>query len=185
MATSLPSDQTDRVTIELSAVAKSVSRRKDIARGDTWQKDWGGTLNEAILQVFDVMLNTHLEDTGPDPSTVEMNYCSMVGLAGGITGVLSVRCETESGVRIATLMLGSPDEATDATVQDALGEISNMIAGDFKAKIPGMDDGCMLSVPTVINGKDYVVRSLANGNRLQAVYWLSGRPLSVTLELHS
>ena len=43
---------------------------------------------------------------------------------------------------------------------DALGEICNMVAGNFKNKVSGLGNGCMLSVPTVITGRDYHCHSL-------------------------
>ena len=36
-----------------------------------------------------------------------------------------------------------------------LGELRNMIAGNFKLKVTSLADHCMLSVPTVITGDDY------------------------------
>jgi chemotaxis protein CheX len=82
-------------------------------------------------------------------------------------------------------MLGADDLSVGENVQDAFGEVCNMIAGSFKAKIAGLADGCALSVPTVISGKDYALHSLANGERYEVIFSFEGNPLSVTLDLHS
>jgi chemotaxis protein CheX len=66
---------------------------------------------------------------------------------------------------------------------DALGEVANMIAGNFKNKLNGTSDKCMLSVPTVITGADYTFRSLAVANSVTLWFAFQGLPLSVTLEL--
>jgi chemotaxis protein CheX len=43
----------------------------------------------------------------------------------------------------------------DATVKDAVGEVSNMVAGAWKGKLPALASGCMLSTPTVVTGTNY------------------------------
>lgn len=53
-------------------------------------------------------------------------------------------------------MLGIPPDHSDSrkASADALGEICNIIARNFKAKA-GMGDACEPSVPTIIVGQDY------------------------------
>jgi len=70
-------------------------------------------------------------------------------------------------------------------VRDALGEMCNMAAGNFKAKINGMADACMLSIPTVVSGRDYQIHSLAAGERFEVAVTLEGLPIWVVLDLHS
>ncbi len=69
--------------------------------------------------------------------------------------------------------------------RDAIGEIANMIAGNFKNKLSGMGDGCMLSVPTVITGSDYCCRSLSDTGPLEVTFGFEGAPIRVELEVHS
>jgi len=68
---------------------------------------------------------------------------------------------------------------------DAAGEVCNMVAGNFKNKIAGLGDGCMLSVPTVITGTDYNMHSLADSGKLRANMVFEGSPLLISLEIHS
>jgi chemotaxis protein CheX len=81
-------------------------------------------------------------------------------------------------------MLGMPPEDVDNDSWDALGEIANMIAGNFKGKISGVGNHCMLSVPTIIVGSDYEMRSLAAANMIEAIFEFEQNSLYVTLELH-
>jgi chemotaxis protein CheX len=69
-------------------------------------------------------------------------------------------------------------------VSDALGEICNMIAGNFKNKLTGTDGKCVLSVPTVIEGEEYSFRSLAEGETMETVMLFAEAPVTVTLQLH-
>ena len=82
-------------------------------------------------------------------------------------------------------MLGVPVTEADAQRTDSIGEICNMVAGNFKAKINGLEDKCMLSVPTVIIGQDYQLHSLAVGDRIELPFLFEGEPLWIGLEVRS
>ena len=90
-----------------------------------------------------------------------------------------------TATRIAVRMLGIESEEVTDSVRDALGEMCNMAAGNFKAKINGMADACMLSIPTVVSGRDYQIHSLAAGERFEVAVTLEGLPIWVVLDLHS
>jgi chemotaxis protein CheX len=112
---------------------------------------------------------------------------AMVGLAGALCGILSIRCSTSSATSIASKMLGEPAHSSDCISQqwDALGEICNMVAGNFKARIEGLREQCMLSVPTVITGQDYNLHSLAEDDRLEVALLFQGEPIVLRLEVHA
>jgi CheY-specific phosphatase CheX len=59
-----------------------------------------------------------------------------------------------------------------------------MIAGNFKGKLSGVGNHCMLSVPTIITGSDYETRSLRTGNTIEVIFEFENKPLWVTLELN-
>jgi chemotaxis protein CheX len=60
---------------------------------------------------------------------------------------------------MASKMLAVEMSEADDEVFDAFGEVGNMVAGNFKNKVPGLGDGCMLSVPTVVTGTDSCLHS--------------------------
>jgi chemotaxis protein CheX len=82
-------------------------------------------------------------------------------------------------------MLGVPLEKAGPEVSDALGEICNMVAGNFKNKVAGLGDGCMLSPPTVISGSDYDLHSLAVAPALEVRLVFEGLPIAISLQIHS
>jgi chemotaxis protein CheX len=86
---------------------------------------------------------------------------------------------------MASRMLGIDPKDTNEQMWDAIGEISNMIAGNFKNKLTGVADHCMLSVPTVITGGDYSMHSLADAGSIETKFLFEGSPICVTLEIHS
>ncbi|RDJ93936.1 chemotaxis protein CheX [Lacticaseibacillus rhamnosus] len=66
---------------------------------------------------------------------------------------------------------------------DAVGEICNINAGDFKAKI-GYGAKCMLTVPTIIEGTDYrVVRPVMGKDSIQIPLQYEDEPIWVALEI--
>ncbi|HTZ82405.1 MAG TPA: chemotaxis protein CheX [Candidatus Acidoferrales bacterium] len=145
---------------------------------------WLPTLQLAMQEVFELMLGCALTLPSEPPPEDDLEITSMVGLAGQLCGILTVRCSVRSAARMASRMLGVDAEKAGQEMWDAVGEICNMVAGNFKNKISGMGDGCMLSVPTVITGGDYSVHSMVNEN-LRTVFLFEGEPVILTLEVHS
>jgi chemotaxis protein CheX len=145
---------------------------------------WIPKLELASREVFDIMLRSKLGEPDEDKVTAP-EFTAMVGFAGQLRGVLSLRCSSKSAAIMAAKMLGVEVSHGDEQVWDAVGEIANMIAGNFKNKLNGMGDGCMLSVPTVITGSDYNCRFLTDSGTLEVRFVFEGAPMSVELQVHS
>jgi chemotaxis protein CheX len=128
--------------------------------------DWLPSLELASREVFELMLGCRL--TVPEP-VVESNYTitAMVGMTGKLCGVLNICCDQKSAALMTSKMLGVELDKVGTEMLDALGEVCNMIAGNFKNKIAGLGDGCMLSVPTIIAGSDYTTYSLTHPSGLE------------------
>jgi len=145
---------------------------------------WLPTLQLATQEVFELMLACPLEVPGEAPVEGALDITAMVGLAGQLCGVLTLRCSAKSASHMASRMLGIDAEKAGPEMWDAVGEICNMVAGNFKNKISGLGDGCMLSVPTVITGADYNLHSMVDTG-IHTVLLFEGEPLALTLEVHS
>ena len=147
-------------------------------------QNWVPLMELATKEVFEMMLCAELKPAVEDaPATLDIT--AMVGLAGQLCGVLTLKCNRETAARMAERMLGTQPDVGSQDVKDAFGEISNMIAGNFKNKISGMGDNCMISVPTVITGTDYNVYSLSDTDALEVRELFEGLPFIITLEIHS
>lgn len=141
-------------------------------------------LELAVREVFEIMLATRLETCEAKPTTAA-RLTAMVGLAGSLCAVLSVCCSDALAKTMASRMLGVAADEADGNVWDALGEIANMVAGNFKNKLTGPQGRCMLSVPTVVMGSDYQMHSLSDGAAIQMAFWFETESFWVTLEFHS
>src|SRR6266853_4408304 len=137
---------------------KSVS---DLLAADGGHESWIPLLDTASKEVFGLMLGCQLATPATADET-KLNVTAMVGLAGQLCGVLSVRCDEKAAALMTSRMLGVALDKVGPEVADALGEICNMVAGNFKNKIAGLAEGCMLSPPTVITGNDYKLHSMAD-----------------------
>jgi len=151
---------------------------------DDGYKSWVPLLDLATREVFEMMLGSQLR-TPETEAEIPLDVTSMVGLAGQLCGILSVRCTRKLAALMASKMLGTDSDTAGPEIPDACGEICNMVAGNFKNKISGLSDGCMLSVPTVVTGSDYQMRSLSDYPALEVRLELEGMPIIVSLEIHS
>jgi len=145
---------------------------------------WLPLLETATREVFELMLSCQLAapGTAEEPAA---DVTAMVGLAGQLCGVLSVRCEARAATLMTSKMLGVPLNEVGPEVADALGEVCNMVAGNFKNKVAGLAEGCMLSPPTVITGSNYTMHSLADSAGLEVRLLFEGMPLLISLQIHS
>ena len=141
-------------------------------------------LELATREVFDLMVGTSLEVRQDLDSTSELDLTAMIGLAGSLCGVISVRCSSEAGRLITAKMLGIPAEEAQQSMRDAIGEIVNMVAGNFKSKLSGSNH-CMLSIPTVITGADYQLCSVDVGQIVKLFVVFDRYPIIVSMELHT
>ena len=148
------------------------------------EDNWLPILELATQEVFEIMLSCKVKPGEPTEHKLKGGFTAIVGLAGALCGVVTVCCAARTAGQIAKGMLGDTAES-DGQVGDALGEICNMIAGNFKNKLAGTDERCMLSVPSVIRGGAYRLHSLADGNSVKTALLFEGAPVVVHLQLKS
>ena len=147
-------------------------------------KLWAPLLTLSVQEVFSLMLGSELI-TLTEPLTSELSVISMVGLAGDLCGLISLRCDVHSARLMASKMLGTEVVDGGPEAIDAVGEVCNMIAGNFKNKIAGLGDGCQLSVPTVISGASYCLRTFSHDGGMECKFLFEGFPLAVSLQVTS
>ena len=143
---------------------------------------WSGLLCDSAIQVFAMMAGatvTRAEDVHPP---AQVSVTGVVGIGGILRAIFSMRCSALSATKMASQMLSVPIAEAESQRSDALGELCNIIAGDFKARI-GLAEKCMLSVPTIITGGDYRIHSLMADERLELTLLYDGEPIWIALEI--
>jgi chemotaxis protein CheX len=147
-------------------------------------EDWIPLLDKAAREVFELMLACSLSQPAILEAT-DLDVTSMVGLAGQLCGMLSVRCDQQAATLMASKMLGVAPDKAGPEMADALGEVCNMVAGNFKNKITGLSEGCVLSPPTVITGSDYHLQSRPDSPALEVRLLFEGSLMVISLQIHS
>ena len=121
--------------------------------------NWKHVLESASIEIFEIMAGARLS-LNPDTSSQPAGgQTAMVGLAGALCGTITVRCNSSLASKLAAQLLGGDATSNPSVIADAMGELCNMVAGNFKAKIASLSDHCMLSIPIVISGEDYLMRT--------------------------
>lgn len=175
--------QHPHVALSVSSVSTTPSADVPSERPHLPEGGWADLIETTACGVFEMMLGstvTRAQDAlGPDG-----DITAMVGLAGGLCGVLSIRCSLETARLLASKMLGINSAEAESAARDALGEIANVVAGSLKTAVPGLEDSCFLSTPTVVMGHNFRVYSLGNSTATVVPLEFEGSPLWFLLDVH-
>jgi len=96
------------------------------------EENWLPVLELATEEVFEIMVGQRVK---PAPKTEELppgGFTAMVGIAGALCGILTISCSKNTAREVAKCMLGPEISDSEEQVSDALGEVCNMIAGNFE-----------------------------------------------------
>lgn len=106
------------------------------------------TMHQIISTVFADMLGMPTEVLGPETSKIEQpRYSAAIEISGEVEEQIVVEATQATATAIAETMFCTPaDELEEDEVQDALGEIANMVGGNVKGTYPGE---LKLSLPVV------------------------------------
>jgi chemotaxis protein CheX len=120
---------------------------------------------DATKEVFSTMVMMDPSDEYPLQEPVNRFKCSItgiVGFAGTYSGVISIHCPVSLALKITSNMLGIECDEVNEDLNDAVGEIANMLGGGVKQVLSKGGLDVKLSIPTVISGEDYTVNSLTD-----------------------
>ncbi len=100
-------------------------------------------------------------------------------ISGAFSGAVLLHCGMDHARRTAGLMFSiGPEEVGREEIEDAVGELANMIGGNLKALLP---EPSHLSLPTVTEGKDYRLRLPGSREVAHVDFEWEGSPLSVAV----
>jgi chemotaxis protein CheX len=111
----------------------------------------------AIKNVFNTMIDVPFTLGQPalkKDRTPSFEISSIIGLSGNVSGCVVINLSTPVALQLVSALLGDTVTEIDDDTIDAIGEITNMIAGNAKTDFPGEDNA--ISVPSVVTGKHEV-----------------------------
>ncbi|MBV9264969.1 MAG: chemotaxis protein CheX [Acidobacteriaceae bacterium] len=127
-------------------------------------------IHAATAEVFSTMLGLEIEPasvhTDQACPSVNDGVMAIVGIAGPWAGNGVISCTAPFACRVCELFLMTEAVAVNEEVLDAVGELANMVIGNFKTAAEAVVGPLGLSVPTVIYGRNFTSKSLGNNDWL-------------------
>jgi chemotaxis protein CheX len=122
----------------------------------------------STADVFSTMLGMDVsskqEYSDQNAPTVSESVLAFVGIAGSWAGTGVISCSPDFACRLSNRFLMSDCTSVNEEVLDAVGEVANMVIGNFKTMVEERVGPLGLSIPTVVYGRNFGSRSLGSGN---------------------
>ena len=111
-------------------------------------------LTPRTVEVWSSMLGLCLEeDASPAASKGHRRWSGCIALSGEWRGAVTVSCVDPMARIITGAMFGmEPEAASEAEIQDAIGEMANILGGQTKQVL---GDKAILGLPVVIEGDNF------------------------------
>jgi len=123
-------------------------------------------LEAALREIFSVMFKDQAKVVGSARVADSARISSVVGFTGRLSGMLALHFSVEMACRMASRLLGMSITQPDENVRDAVGELSNMLAGGLKKQLSSTDNMFKISIPTVVVGVEYSMHVPANSSQV-------------------
>lgn len=136
----------------------------------------------ATTDVFETMIFRQLqprETTWGHAARPKSQMVGSVGFAGSSTGLVAFHVSIAAAREITHAMLGV--EIDEEGLADAVGEVTNMIAGAFRTRMAAFQDAWAISVPTVTVGSDFYIKPITTGDRVIVGFTMDAHELFVEL----
>ena len=91
------------------------------------------------------------------------SVCGIIGFSGDITGSVVVSFSTGAAEKLVEAFCGNRLEIGSPDFADAVGELTNMIAGSAKTQLGGV---ASISLPSVVIGEGYTLANLSSAQCL-------------------
>ena len=125
--------------------------------------------HQAVRWVFQSMLSMELANEPPSPLAADPDgqIIGSVGFIGQTTGVIHLYTSSHSARVLTGRILGisGQEVESDEIVNDAIGELSNMVAGFVKSRLCDNGLPCTLTIPSVVRGQQLSVARSAQASR--------------------
>ena len=124
---------------------------------------------ESVREVFKKMLSFEMEnaDSAPLPDDPDGQIVGSVGFIGQATGFIYLYSGVAFGRSITSKMLGLTEtEVDNEMINDAFGEVCNMVVGSVKSQLCDRGWPCVLSLPSVMRANTLRIESVGDVKRI-------------------
>ena len=108
-----------------------------------------------------------------------------VSFAGSASGVVAFYSTVAAACEIAGAMLGMAPEDVNGDMPDAMGEVTNMIAGNLRTKMTDAGHPWAISIPTVTVGSDFYTKYVSDVRRILCPFKMDEHEVFVELIISS
>ena len=120
---------------------------------------------DSTLYVLETMANTRVSAGDPYVKKDQIargDVTGIIGLIGEMSGTVAVSFTEKSILAIVSDMFGEEMKQLGQEIEDAVGEIANMISGQARQKLEELGL-CLLKsdIPTVLTGKHHKIMHIA------------------------
>lgn len=140
-------------------------------------------IRSTIRSIWSTQLGLEILDADePLTATGAPAMTAAIHISGDFHGGIRLDCSRVLIRRAAAIMFNQPeDQLNDDDERDVVGELTNVVAGNIKALIPGSNS---ISLPTIIDGSDYRVSTLDVKSSEGFSFTLDGEGMTVTVLEH-
>lgn len=122
-------------------------------------------ITSSTKTLFETMIMLDLQPNDAfyeDEKHIKTDVIGMVSFTGKYHGVIALFCSRKFALKVASAMLMTELTEFDNDVKDAVGEVTNMIAGNVKTKLVAQYGEMNLSIPIVIAGEGLSITAVNN-----------------------
>lgn len=118
---------------------------------------------QSLCTTFETMLSCEITRGQlylREPNTALHDISGVIGLSGNAQGTVVLSLDKKVALAAASVLLMCEAEEINADVVDAVGELTNMVAGGAKAKLEEYQ--LSISLPSVVTGTGHEIRFPSN-----------------------
>ncbi len=163
--------------------ALGAARAGDISK--EFYMDFTEKIVEVTREIFDTMVMTEVSpgrELEEYVSQFKSSLSAMVGFAGYKQGNLALHLPDRVAKGLTSDFLGVEVEEINEDVQDAMGELANMLAGSLKPYISNDGEKVELSLPSVVYGEEYTLMVVNKADWVIVPFSVSHGDFLVSLE---
>ena len=128
--------------------------------------------------IWESLLGLPIEAGGAGDPGDDSQVTCLVHLHGAFQGAVMIECSQALGSLLTAAMLQTTGAPDAAALTDALGELTNVFAGNIKALLAQPSS---ISLPTVAFGPSYEIGVVGASVVARVSFLCEGRPLVVTV----
>jgi chemotaxis protein CheX len=142
-------------------------------------------ITRAVGNVFKTMLGhpVLLRESGAEclPQLSARQVVGTVGFVGDASGLIYLYFAETFANQCTGHVLGLSDfemkTAGENVVNDAIGELTNMVAGSFKSALCDAGYPCKLAIPSILRGRNFCIEPMSSAQRHIYRFECGGHPV--------